>query len=379
MGFDPSAVNERLAKMWSLTARFGVESHAASLYLDEFVSDRGALTHGLQVLKDELQFAGSDGSDVGDLAACQADFTLPSVVTTLAYTNCGDRIQSGDTRRIYEAAVASRFATLSELGELKSEAFFPTGGGTDDGATLAHVTVAHQLDEMLRKTVYQGNDRSFALACFDLKAHVGRLDEKGVTSFGRTRESPWREPRGACGAIVGALTAFQASNPVHQRIRRHLGDQNMAILSQPGAVAADGVCVVAVVAAAIVAIAGLRETLEALMTELDSRGVGHATASVAVNRPGREDTILYLARGTVFGGVVKLQGFGLDAKRYGARFEDHHGDKALVLTYDGQSYTDAFRVVELGYSTPQARKSTMRLTGPDLSGLDPSDLEGPTE
>jgi hypothetical protein len=84
------------------------------------------------------------------MKACGADMSLPSVVTTLAYTNCGDRIHQGEATKRYRDVVASRFATLSEIGELKLEAFFPAGGGTDNGATLAHVTVAHELDEQLK-------------------------------------------------------------------------------------------------------------------------------------------------------------------------------------------------------------------------------------
>lgn len=371
MTFDPSAARLRLARLWALKAQFGIERLAQRVYLDEIVSDRGALTHGLQVLRDELQFAGTDGRDVGDLAACRADFSLPSVVTTLAHTNCGDRIHSGDSTHLYEMIVASRYATMSETGGLKVEAFFPTGGGTDDGATLAHVTVGHALDEMLRKWVYQGNPSSYLLMCFDLRTHVGRLDEGGQIVFGRTREAPWREPRAACGAIVGALTHFAPDNGVHVRIRQDLGEANFAFLSQSKVLTVEGVDITAAVAAAIVAIQGVRRTLLALTRELDSRGVGHATASLMVNQPMHEDHIIYLARGTVFDGAVRLQGLGIDATKYGGRMVELHGERRLVLTYDGHSYQDAFPVQEVGYETPVALKATEAMVAyseKDLSG-----------
>ena len=147
--FDPSAARDRLARLWTLQGQFGVERGTNRVFLDEIVSDRLQLFAGLQVLRDELQFAPSPA--VEDRGACQADLRLPSVVTTLAFTNCGDRIHQGEVDR-YVQVVALRFATFSELGVLKPEAFRPTGGGTDDGATLAHVTWAHVLDEPLEAT-----------------------------------------------------------------------------------------------------------------------------------------------------------------------------------------------------------------------------------
>lgn len=340
MSFDPSAALERLDRMWSLGARFGLERDPERVYLEEIVSDRAALLHGMQVVRDELQFAGADGRDVGDLIACRAAFAQPSVVTTLAHTNCGDRIHTGDATHLYESIVAQRFATMSETGGLKLEAFFPTGGGTDDAMTLAHVTVGHQLDQNLRRLLYEGNPRSFVLAGLDLRTHVGRLDEGGVVRFGRTRESPWREPRPACGAIVGALGAYSADNPVHRRLRDDLGEANFAWLSSAPLRTDEGVNITAAVAAAIVAVRGMRRALVALRNELDERGVGHATACLKVNRTAREDTIVYLARGTVFQGEVRVQGLGVDATKYGGRLIEDHGEDRLVLTYDGLSFQD---------------------------------------
>src|SRR5687768_10266946 len=134
MTFDPSAARLRIARLWALKAQFGIERLAQRVYLHEIVSDRLTLVNGMQLLRDELQFAGTAAvGDVGDLVACRADFSLPSVVTTLAHTNCGDRIHSGDSTHLYEMIVGSRFASMAESGGLKVEAFFPTGGGTDDG------------------------------------------------------------------------------------------------------------------------------------------------------------------------------------------------------------------------------------------------------
>ena len=98
------------------------------------------------------------------------------VATTLAHTNCGDRIQQGETDHLYLSMVANRFSTISEGGALKTETFKPTGGGTDDGRTLAHVTVAHQLDATLRSKIYNGNPASFILVGIDLMTHCGRDD-----------------------------------------------------------------------------------------------------------------------------------------------------------------------------------------------------------
>lgn len=330
--FDPTAASSRIERLWALEARFGLEREANQVFLDEIVSDRMQLASGLQVLRDELQFAPSPSAV--DREACSADFTQPSVVTTQAYTNCGDRIHHGETER-YQQVVASRFATISELGTLKPEAFHPAGGGTDDGATLAHVTWAHVLDQPLIKRIYEGNAKSFVMCGFDLKTHVGRdLDGK---LYGKTRESEWREPRAACGAIVGTLAHFDEANGVHRRIRRDLGEANFQLLSTRGVATKEGTDVTAVVAAAIVAVQGMLDTAHALRTEMDERGVAHLTASIVVNRPGVPHGLIYLARTTVFGGELRTQGFGVDASQYRADMLDEHGELRLRLGYDGAS------------------------------------------
>ena len=334
MKFDPSAARERIEKFWSLNAEFGLEHNAYRVYLNEIISDRYVLVNGLQLLRDELQLAGQ--RDVGDdVIACGADLTLPSVMTTLAHTNCGDRIHQGEATTSYEQVVASRFACMSEIGEHKLEAFSPTGGGTDDGHTLAHVTVAHALDEPIRKRLYEGNAQSYLLVNIDLKTHVGRLeDDRGRLIMGRTQESKWREPRTACGAVVGTVKHYNPDNGVHRRIRGDLGEANFELLSKHGVLSRDGVDITAAVASSIVAIQGMLNTAKALETELDERGVGHLTASMTVNRPHMDDTIVYLARATVFNGETRVQGFGTDASRYSGRTVEHRGDKRLLLLYD---------------------------------------------
>lgn len=332
MKFDPTMAKTRLENLWGLGAQFGRELEAQDIYLHEWVSDRYALLNGMQVLRDELQFASASS---GDLRACSADFTLPSVVTTLAHTTCGDRIHQGDDMENYRQTVASRFATISEIGEQKIESFSPTGGGTDDGATLAHVTVAHQMDEPLRRRVYRGNASSYVLVCIDLKTHVGRIDQDERILYGRARESPWREPRTACGAIVGALSHYNAENGVHRRLRADLGEENFNYLANNKIFSEGGTDITAIVAAAIVAIQGMKNTAAALGSEMDERGLGHLTASVAVNRVSQSDPLVYLARASVFQGEIRYQGFGTDARRYSATTTLLGVDRRLRLTYDG--------------------------------------------
>ncbi len=328
--FDVAATQQRVDQFWQLSASFGMERNAYHNYLNEIVSDRYALIKGLQLLRDELQLAAESTTDVN---ACGADMSLPSVVTTLAYTNCGDRIHQGEATKRYRDVVANRFATLSEIGELKLEAFFPAGGGTDNGATLAHVTVAHELDEHLKQLLYAGHPQSISLVAIDLKTHVGRLRENDQYVYGKTRESPWREPRAACGAIVGTLTDYHPNNLIHRRIRSDLGERNFQYLSNQQILTDDGVDITMAVAAAIVAIRGIRSTAMALAQEMDERGLAHLTASTTVNRPSRDDLVIYLARATVFHGKVRIQSLGSRAEKYGGKLVKYAGEQRLQLRY----------------------------------------------
>jgi len=335
--FDAESAQKRIDRFWQLPASFGMERNAYHNYLNEIVSDRYALINGLQLLRDELQLAAASDTDI---EVCGADLSLPSVVTTLAYTNCGDRIHQGEVTKRYRDVVASRFATLSEIGELKLEAFFPAGGGTDNGATLAHVTVAHQMDEPLRRRLYAGNPQSMVLVATDLKTHVGRLEEGERRIYGKTRESPWREPRNACGAIVGALSDYHPHNMIHRRIRDDLGEKNFQFLSTRKIMTEKGVDITMAVAAAIVAIRGIRNTAMAMTQEIDERGMAHLTASTTVNRPSRDDLVLYLARATVFNGKVRIQSLGTKAELYSGKLIKYAGERRLQLSYgdlDGES------------------------------------------
>ena len=328
--FDSASAQKRVDRFWQLSASFGMERNAYHNYLNEIVSDRYALINGLQILRDELQFAAGSPTDI---KACGADMSLPSVVTTLAYTNCGDRIHQGEATKRYRDVVASRFATLSEIGELKLEAFFPAGGGTDNGATLAHVTVAHELDEQLKQRIYAGNPQSISLVAIDLKTHVGRLREGDKQIYGKTREAPWREPRAACGAIVGALTKYHPDNLIHRRIRNDLGERNFQYLSSQRILTDDGIDITMAVAAIIVAIRGVRNTAFALAQEMDERGLAHLTASTTVNRPSRDDLVIYLARATVFNGKIRMQSLGTEAKHYCGRLVPYAKEQRLQLRY----------------------------------------------
>jgi hypothetical protein len=356
MKFDPALAKKRLSQFWELNAEFGHEHTAVHVYLSEIVSDRYVLVNGLQLLHDELQLAGiGDNDDGNDVVACGADLSLPTVITTLAHTNCGDRIHQGEATTTYHQIVAARFACMSEIGEYKLEAFSPTGGGTDDGHTLAHVTVAHQLDAPIRERLYAGNASSFVLVNVDLMTHVGRLDmQNGKIHIGQTQESKWREPRSACGAMVGTLKAYNPENGVHRRLRQDLGDANFEYLSTKGVKSKDGIDITAAVGSAIVAIQGMVNTAKALETELDERGMGHLTASLTVNRPHTDDTILYLARATVFQGETRIQGFGTDATKYSGRVVEYRGDRRLLLTYDGVDAGE-HRIRESAYTMSQSK------------------------
>jgi len=367
MKFDRNALVEKLDKMWSLGARFGQESEPYAVYLEELVSDRFVLCNGMHVLRDELCISfhncSTDKDETADVSNCSADVTLPSILCTLAYTGCGDRVDMASAA-IYEKMVASRFASISELGEIKPERFNPTGGGTDDGATLAAVTIHHQIDNTLRTKLYEGNPKNFILVNFDLKTHCGKISVKDDVVikdgpdtfedldlfFGQCRESMWREARSACGAIVGCLRGYDPNNHVHVRIRRDLGEENFEYLSnnqvygQPNCIP-----VTFLVAAAIVSIQGMINTAKACAHHMDEREVAHLTASISVNSAGVEqvgtsDTIIYLARATAFQGEVKLQGLGTDAKLYTATISNNKVLLTYNLTRAGRYPVETFRL-----------------------------------
>jgi hypothetical protein len=333
--------------MWARAPTFGIERIANPVLIEQLLGDRMLLTLGMHVLRDEIEIAAPDEA-----------FAQPLVVTTVAFTNCGDRVHQAEIAK-YRQVIASRFATLSQAGELKPEAFYPPGGGTDDGKTLAQVTVSHELDEPLRERIYRGNPQSYVLAAFDLKSHVGRDDSEGKPVFGRVRESIGREPRAACGAIVGTLGHFDDTNLVHQRIRRDLGPENYELLRVRGVKTEEGIDITAVVAAAIIVVRGIENTARALTAELDERGLGHLTGSITINRTDPDDTLIYLHRATVFGGTIRHQGFGLDASKYGGRLVRFKDEMRLQLTYDGR--IDGFAIEEQHCAIPEKKPRSAEL------------------
>eukprot|EP00697_Spironema_sp_BW2_P013113 gnl/Spiro4/3000_TR1476_c0_g1_i1.p1 gnl/Spiro4/3000_TR1476_c0_g1~~gnl/Spiro4/3000_TR1476_c0_g1_i1.p1 ORF type:complete len:540 (-),score=166.01 gnl/Spiro4/3000_TR1476_c0_g1_i1:80-1699(-) len=352
----------RIDHFWCTSADFGIETKPLKIYFDEIVSDRFILVRGMQHVHDELQLAGravAQDEHSKQVSECSADFHLPTVVSTLGHTNCGDRIHQTAAMKLYMTTVARRFATISETGLPKMENFAPTGGGSDHGKTLAHVTVAHHLDSDLRDMVYRGNPASFLLYCIDLMTHCGIEDDcdcgdvvtdatapakppAKAPTLGMARESHWREPRTACGAVVGCLKSFDATNAVHQRLHADLGGENFAFLASEQADAELSGCNEGspllqgarfLVASALVAMRGMLKTLAAFAHDMDERGVATCTASITVNRAGAP-TLLYLGRGTCFQGEVRHQGLGLDARRYRVAMDGKH----LVLKYGDGEY-----------------------------------------
>jgi hypothetical protein len=154
--------------------------------------------------------------------------------------------------------------------------------------------------------------------------------------FGSARESIWRDARSACGALYGCLNGYNDANAVHKRLRADLGEANYEFLSSHQVLADDKTTPITyLVAAAIVAIRGMLNTAKALTVEMDERGVGSCTASVTINSAvvGEPDWVLYLARSTVFQGVVTVQGLGTDARKYTASISE---DDLITLHYAGR-------------------------------------------
>jgi len=347
IAFDSEYVVDRIGQLWDTSTEFGREVLLSTLFLKEIIPDRYILVKGLQLIRDELQFAGHgasshDGHEGGsNVFVCGADLQVPSVVTTLAYTNCGDRFNA-ETHQFYQKVMASRFATLSEIGEPKMEAFYPAGGGTDDGCTLAHVTLSHQLDDKLRRDIYVGNKYSFALVNFDLFTHCGKTSESSI-EFGSASESYWREKRAACGAIIGTLTSYNSENTVHKRLRADLGEDNFDFLRNHKILMEDGTDITFLVAAAIISIEGMKSTAKYCALGSDNRTLSHITSNCSINKKNSTKGLyaIYLGRATVFQRKVLLQSFGVDARQYSANYQD---DKRVQLYYNGSLSFDAVEI-----------------------------------
>ena len=208
-----------------------------------------------------------------------------------------------------------------------------------------------------------GNAQSFALVNIDINTHCGKLivgaeeiicERKTPMTglnwfFGSARESIWRDARSACGAVYGCLNNFNKENAVHRRLRADLGEDNYSLLSTEQIIADDGSPITYLVAAAIIAIRGMLNTAKALVAELGERGVGSCTSSVTINHAtiGEPDYILYLARCTVFGGTITVQGLGTNARKY-AGTVDTTG--LITLHYDGLD-CDEYKPSYLNVST----------------------------
>lgn len=148
-----------------------------------------------------------------------------------------------------------------------------------------------------------------------------------------------REPRAACGAVVGALRSFNEANDVHVRIRRALGEANCELLANRDVRTREGVIVNTAIAAVILAVRAMHDTAKALTREMDERGLAHLTTSTTVNRAGMRDTVIYGARATVFDGEIRMQSLGTDASKYACELITLRGDPRLQLTYDGVAGT----------------------------------------
>jgi len=97
--FDPTAARQRLKELWKLPAQFGEERKVTDFYLNELVSDRYVLVKGLQLLRDELQLAGTAKTDMVpslfpllslfdlDLISARSPFRQP-VESTSVYRAC---------------------------------------------------------------------------------------------------------------------------------------------------------------------------------------------------------------------------------------------------------------------------------------------------
>jgi hypothetical protein len=149
------------------------------------------------------------------------------------------------------------------------------------------------------------------------------------------------------------LTHYHPDNLIHRRIRGDLGERNFRYLSSHAILTDDGVDITMAVAAIIVAIRGIRNTAIALSHEMDERGLAHLTASTTVNRPSRDDLVIYLARATVFYGKVRIQSLGLDAKEYGGQLVDYAGEKRLQLRYADWDCNN-LPIEEISYTLPSA-------------------------
>ncbi len=108
MTFDSRTIEENISRTWEVPLELGLERQPLHAYVNTIGHERRRLIHGCQLLIDELDFA---SPPVG------ADFSLPSVISTLAHTTCGDRANRGRPSMVYEDALGRRFATRGLVGD----------------------------------------------------------------------------------------------------------------------------------------------------------------------------------------------------------------------------------------------------------------------
>lgn len=326
--FDPSYAQGRLDLLWSRQMPFGRERNPLHVYIKKIGEDRWILFGDFR--RADNPFAFQD-QPVG------VNFEKSAVVVpTVAHSLCTDRCNQGEVADTYRHAIGTFFAFKEGSGIPQIERNFTLGGGAEDGAVLAHATSGHSLAGIVRR-LQQGHPQSYFLHGVDIQTHVGlkTLPDR-QRQYGVVTEYHGLGERPACGAIMGTLRSYDQKNHVHQRLRRDLGEDNYAYLTEQGVFTSEGIDITPVVAAAIVAVQGLKNTLSALPHELHSRALAHLTASVIVNETASAGRIIYLARATGFHGTSTYQGFDTDAKQYGGSIVDHHdGNLRLELSYNG--------------------------------------------
>lgn len=345
--FDTSYVQERLDLMWQQEMFFGRERNPRHVYTEKIGTDRWILMGTFRRVDNPFGFQPEPvGINLRD---------QPIVIPTVAHAMCVDRCLQGQSAQLYKESVGAFFAFKEASGIPQIERNFTLGGGAEEGAVLAHVTAGHSLAGIINRLQDGGHPQSFFLHGIDIQTHVGlTVDSSSDRRYGVVHEYHGLGERPACGAIVGMLRSYDPRNRVHLRLRADLGEHNYRFLSQEGVHTLDGIDITYVVAAAIIAVQGLENTLHALPQELHPRALAHLTASVVVNETASDGHIIYLCRATGFNGTSTQQGFGTDASQYSGSLVKHHDDKArLELTYNG-SRQGAFPVARRTYIIRQA-------------------------
>ena len=284
--FDPSVARERLERLWELAAQFGLERGSNRVFLDEIVSDRlqllsgppGAARRAAVLPSRRRRRIAKPARPTSPSRASSRPSRSPTAVT--ASTTARSSTTSASSR--------ARFATLSELGTLKPEAFHPPAAArttarrsrTSRGRTSSTSRCAARLR--------RATPQSFVLCAFDLKTHVGRARRARATScsagrgvlVARAARGVRRDRRRARGVTTSGTTSTA-------RIRDDLGEDELR-----AALRADGRAHATKASTSPRSsrrrsspIQGMRDTARALQHEMDERGVAHLTASMTVNRP----------------------------------------------------------------------------------------------